>query len=152
MSSAPENVTMDVNVLVELIRDGKVVETRQKHNLVVNNGKADMAKRLVVAPTKLYQYMKLGHSGTAPASSQSTLTSITGTRRTCNTAALSGSRTAKFVRTWTTTNFSATGIREAGLFNQRTSASGTMLARVTFTAIAKTNADTLKITWTVKVV
>lgn len=142
----------EVNVLVEVIRDGKVIKSVEKHNLVVNNGKADMAKRLVVAPTKLYQYMRLGHNGAAAASAQTQITTIvTGSNRTCQTAAMSGSRTAKFIRTWQTTDFSATGIREAGLFNQLTNGAGTMMARVTFTAVNKSSHDTLKITWTIKV-
>ena len=141
-----------MNVLIEVLRDGKVISRREKHNLVVNLGKADMAKRLVVTPTKLYQYMRLGHNGAVASSAQSTITTIvTGSNKTCNTAAMSGSRTAKFVRTWITTDFSATGIREAGLFSQLTNALGTMLARVTFTAVNKSSSDSLKITWTVKV-
>lgn len=140
------------NVVVEVIRDGKVIARREKHNLVVNIGKADMAKRLVVVPTKLYQYMKLGKNNTASISAHTTITTvIAGSNRTCQTAAMSGTRTAKFIRTWQTTDFSATGIREAGLFNQITVGSGTMMARVTFTAVNKTSHDTLKVTWTVKV-
>lgn len=146
-----DGVGVKGHVRLELIRDGVVIDSRENCNLVVNTGKADMAKRLVVAPTKLYQYMKLGKSNTAANSAQTTLTSVAGTRRTCNTAAMSGTRTAKFIRTFTTTNFSATGIEEAMIGNQLTSAAGTMLARVTFTAINKTNSDTLKISWTVKV-
>lgn len=142
----------ELNVLVEVLRDGKVIARRNVHNLVVNGGKADMAKRLVVTPTKLYQYMRLGHNNAAAASAQTTITTIvTGSNRTCNTAAMSGTRTAKFIRTWLTTDFSATGIKEAGIFSQLTNAAGTMLARVTFTAVNKTSHDTVKLTWTVKV-
>lgn len=144
--------TGEANVVVEVVRDGKIIARRVQHNLVVNNGKADLAKRLVVAPTKLYRFMRLGKNPAAVASAQTTITTIvTGSNRTCNTAAISGTRTAKFIRTWATTDFSATGIREAGIFNQLTAGAGTMLARVTFTAVQKTSADTLKITWTVKV-
>lgn len=142
----------EFNVDIEVMRDGKVIARRTRHNLVVNTGKADMAKRLVVTPTKLYQYMRLGKNNTSPNSSQTTITTIvTSSNKTCNTAAMSGTRTAKFIRTWLTTDFSSSGINEAGIFSQLTNGSGTMLARVTFTAINKTNHDTLKITWTVKV-
>jgi hypothetical protein len=142
----------EANVLVEIIRDGKVIASRNKHNLVVNVGKADMAARLVVTPTKLYKYMRLGKNNTAANSAQTTITTIvTGSNRTCQTAAMSGTRTAKFIRTWQTTDFSSSGINEAGIFSQLTNAAGTMLARVTFTAVNKTSHDTLKITWTIKV-
>lgn len=142
----------EFNVDIEIWRDGRVIEKRTNHNLVVNGGKADMAARLVVTPSKLYKYMRLGHNGASPVSAQTTITTIvTASNRTCNTAAMSGTRTAKFIRTWATTDFSATGIREAGLFSQLTNGSGTMLARVNFTAVNKSSHDTLKITWTVKV-
>ncbi len=142
----------EMNVLVEVLREGRVITKREIHNLVVNTGKADLAKRLVVAPTKLYRYMRLGKNNTAANSSQTTITTIvTASNRTCQTAAMSGTRTAKFIRTWATTDFSSSGINEAGIFNQLTNAAGTMLARVTFTAVNKTSSDTLKITWTVKV-
>ena len=151
IESKREN-TDEFNVVIEVIRDGKVISRRTKHNLIVNNGKADMAKRLVVAPTKLYQYMRLGHNNAAPSSAQTTITTIvTGSNRTCNTAAMSGARTAKFIRTWLTTDFSATGIREAGLFNQLTNGAGTMMARVTFTAVAKDGHSTLRVSWTAKI-
>lgn len=146
------NAVGEFNVDVEIWRDGRVIDRRTNHNLVVNTGKADMASRLVVSPTKLMRYMRLGHNGASPVSAQTTITTIvTGSNRTCNTAAMSGGRTAKFIRTWATTDFSATGIREAGLFSQLTNGSGTMLARVNFTAVNKSSHDTLKITWTVKV-
>jgi hypothetical protein len=151
-SSVRDLAAGEFNVVVEVLRDGKVIARRERHNLVVNTGKADMAKRLVVTPTKLYQYMRLGKNNTAPNSSQTTITTIvTSSNRTCNTAAMSGTRTAKFIRTWLTTDFSSSGINEAGIFSQLTNGSGTMLARVTFTAINKTNHDTLRLTWTIKV-
>lgn len=139
------------NVLIEVIKDGRVIATRSAHNLMVNVGKADTAKRLVVAPTKFFKYMRLGKGGTAETSAQSgVLTFVPSSNRTCNTAAMSGTRTAKFTRTWITTDFSATGIREAGIFSQLTNGVGTMLARVTFAPVDKPNTVSLKIIWTVK--
>ncbi len=141
----------EANVLVEVIRSGKVISRREEHNLVVNTGKADMASRLVVSPSKLFRYMRLGKNNTAPVSGQTTITTIvTGSNRTCDSAAMSGTRSAKFVRTWLTTDFSSSGICEAGLFDQITNGLGVMLARVVFTSVNKTASDTLKITWTVK--
>lgn len=152
VESKRELLPGEVNVAVEVFREGKLIARRDIHNLVVNTGKADMASRLVASPSKLFKYMRLGKNNTAPNSSQTTITTIvTGSNRTCQTAAMSGTRTAKFIRTWQTTDFSSSGINEAGIFSQLTNGAGTMLARVTFTAVNKTSHDTLKITWTVKV-
>ena len=140
------------NVVVEVFRDGKLIARRTKHNLVMNTGKAQMAKRLVTAPSTYFQFMRLGTNAAAAASGQTKITTaIASSQRTCDTAAMSGTRTAKFIRTWIGANFSASGICEAGIYDHRTHATGVMLARVTFTAVTKTNSDTLKLTWTVKV-
>ena len=141
----------EVNVHVECYRDGKLLTERRAHNLLTNIGKQEMVSRLIISPTKLFRYMRLGKNSTSPNSDQTTITTIvTGSNRTCDTAAMSGStRTAKFTRTWLTGNFSSVGICEAGIFSQYTPGSGSMLARVTFTAINKSRADSLKISWTV---
>lgn len=141
------------NVKIEVFRDGKLINSRERHNLIVNTGKANMVKRLVVAPTKLYQFMQLGSGVTAPTSGDSGVqTPIASTIKTCETAAMSGARTAKFIKTWGPADFSAASVAEAGLFNQHTSGAGTMLARVVYTAVPKSFADTLKITWTAKII
>ena len=138
------------NVVVEVFRDGKLIARRENHNLVMNVGKAQMAKRLIVTPGTLFKYMRLGTNAAVAASGQTQITTaITSSQRTCNTAAMSGTRTAKFIRTWVGADFSASGICEAGIFDNHDT--GSMLARVTFTAVSKGSSDSLKLTWTVKV-
>ena len=140
------------NVTIELFRDGQAIHTQKRHNTVLNVGKQDLVKRLVTAPTKYYNYMKLGRGSTGSTSAQTGLvgTTIASTNRTCNTAAQVG-RTATFIRTWITTDFSATGVEEAVIGSQKTFAAGTHLCRTTFTTVNKSQSDTFKITWTVKI-
>lgn len=133
---------------IEVFRRGKCIQRMERHNLVVSVGEDFYTQSILPgAPAKKIQYMQLGRGGTAPTSSNTQLaTSITGTRETTDTASPSG-RTGVFVNNWGTSAFSATGVKEAGLFSQLTSGAGTMLARVTFTSTNKTNSDTFKVTW-----
>ncbi len=142
----------EANVLLELLRDGRMIASRRRHNLVVDAGKADMVSRLVVLPTSLYRHMRLGTNGEAPTPEQTSIMAfVPGSNRTCDSAVVSGDRTATMTCTWQPADFAATGIQEAGLFDQLTPDGGTMLARVTFEPVSKSLLDTLKITWTVQV-
>jgi hypothetical protein len=135
---------------LELYRDGQLIHKSTSHNLVVRSGERYAAQAILPnAPTKKIQFMQLGRGGTTPVSGDAALkTVIAGTRAACDTASPSG-RTAIFVHRWTAGEFSATGIREVGLFSQLTNGAGTMFARSVFTARAKNLADTFKITWKV---
>jgi len=142
----------DANVLLEVLRNGHVIASRRRHNLVVDAGKANMVNRLVVLPTSLYRHMRLGTNGEAPTPEQTSLLAfVPGSNRTCESAVMSGERAAVMTCTWQPTDFSATGIQEAGLFDQLGPDGGTMLARVTFDPVSKSLQDTLKITWTIQV-
>ena len=111
-----------------------------------------MAARLLVTPSTLYQFMRLGYNGVTASSAQTQITTvIASSQMACNTAAMSGARTAKLGHTWTGGDFSASGICEAGIFDLISGAGSKMLARVTFTAVDKDSSSTLKITWTIKI-
>lgn len=142
------NVGAEGHLKLELIRDGRVIERREGRNTVVVNGKALLANRAFSSTPAVFQYMQLGKDGTAASSAQTKVltplakTTLSG-RQTAQTMAMSGSRTAKWEHTWTATEFSAAGVQEVGLFNHITTSTGTMMARFVFTAVNKTNADTL---------
>lgn len=153
-------------LLLQVFRDGKEIDRREGHNTIVNTGKGIAANRLFAdqsgATIRKFNWMQLGKSATAANSSQTNiltpLTTVAGTavssrRSTAQTMAMSGSRSAKWQHTWTAGEFSASGIVEAGMFNSKTIAAGSksMLARFVFTAVNKTKADTLKITWVIKI-
>jgi len=142
----------EANVLLEILRDGRVIASRRRHNLVVDAGKTDIASRLVVLPTSLYRHMRLGTDGEAPTPEHTSLLAfVPGSNRTCDSAVMSGDRTATMTCTWQPADFAATGIQEAGLFDQLGPDSGSMLARVTFEPVSKSLLDTLKITWTIQI-
>lgn len=150
------NVGAEGHFKLELIRDGNVIARREGRNTVVVGGKATLANRAFTNTPPVYQYMQLGTGGTAASSAQTNVltplakTTLSG-RQTAQTMAMSGTRTAKWEHTWTAGEFSAAGVREVGLFNALTTSTVGMMARFVFTTVNKTNADTLKITWTLKI-
>jgi len=141
--------------LIQVFREGAEVGRREGRNLVVNTGKNFMAKRLFSNTPAAMNYMQLGKSNGAAASNQTGVqtplakTTLSG-RQAVGTKTMVG-RTAKFEHTWTAGEISVLGLEEAGLFNQMTTNGGIMLARFVYTLVNKTNSDTLKITWTVRV-
>ena len=72
----PASPKTNANVLLEVFREGKLITRREKHNLVVNSGKADMAARLLVTPSTLYQFMRLGYNGVTASSAQTQITTV----------------------------------------------------------------------------
>jgi hypothetical protein len=142
------NVGAEGHFKLELIRDGNVIARREGRNTVTTTGKAVLANRAFSSTPAVYQFMQLGTGGTAASSAQTNVltalakTTLSG-RQTSETMAMSGTRTAKWEHTWTASEFSAAGVREVGLFD--------VMARFVFTTVNKTNADTLKITWTLKI-
>jgi hypothetical protein len=157
-------------VLVQVLRDGQEVSRREGKNTVVQNGMKLLANRSYADSTgstnRRIRYMQLGKGGTAPSSAQTGIrtalaaASLAGRQGVGITAgqgtvAMSGARTAKWEHTWTASEFAANGLREVGLWNTKTTAAGahigTMLARFVFTTVNKTSADTIKITWTLKI-
>jgi hypothetical protein len=150
------NVGAEGHFKLELIRGGNVIERREGRNTVVTSGKALLANRAYSDTPAVYQYMQLGTGTTAASSAQTNLVtplaSATLTaRQTAETIAMSGTRTAKWEHTWTAQEFSAAGVSEVGMFNALTTSSVNMMARFVFTTVNKTQADTLKITWTLKI-
>lgn len=125
--------------------DGRVKETREKHNLIVDTGEQGIADQLIASPTLAKPtHFGVGTSSTAVASTQTALVSETGTRvaftsktRTTNVVTMVGTFAAG----------NGTGaLTEAGIFNASTS--GTMYSRVVFSVINKGASDSLELTWT----
>lgn len=143
-----DNLRFSGEVTVEIFRNGVLVKKVQKKNLVVTTGRKFFMQSIVPAsPTKKVNYISLGRGATAPTASQVGLTTpITSQLVTADTAVASGA-IGIWVHTWTAGEFSATGIKEAGLFTQLTSGAGTMLARVTFTSQNKNLSSVFKLTW-----
>ena len=148
-SLSPDDLAnITANVLVEVIDEaGRVKETREVHNLVVDAGKTHIAAALSSSPPTAMSHMAIGTGTTAPAAGNTAL--VTELDRNALTSRTSASNVVTYVGDWAAGDGTNSAIAEAGIFNA--SSAGTMLARATFTAINKGASDTLKITWTVTV-
>lgn len=172
MSNDHQEITYKVRgeVTVRLVgKDGQVKYEETKKNLVVNGGRTLVARRFLYSATlsvssssvfdPICRYIALGTLATAVSGSQTALSAITSGSNALNPGRLyhpspslgitgTGQSTMQWVKTWSTTEFSA-NIREAGLFN---SPAHSMLSRVVFgSTITKTKSDTLQIRWQINI-
>lgn len=144
---------------IEIIRDGKsgpvVLQRRVVPNLVVNTGKRQLWRQATGLNTNDFDQMRIGTSGAAANSGQTNVISpVTGTLNTVDLATLlSGTRTMQWVISYPSgaSTKSAANIREVVVLNQNTSPGGSALSRSTFTAVNKTTADKLRITYRARV-
>lgn len=145
--------------IVEVLRDGKygpeVIQRRVTPNLVVNTGKRQIWRQATGLNTNDFDQMRIGTSGAAANSGQTNVvTPVTGTINTVDSKTLlSGTRTMQWVISYPSGagTKSASNIREVVVLNQNTSPGGSALSRSTFTAVNKTTADKLRITYRARV-
>ena len=145
--------------IVEVLRDGKngpeVLQRRVAPNLVVNTGKRQLWRMATGLNTNDFDQMRIGTSGAAANSGQTNVISpVTGTINTVDSKTLlSGTRTFQWVVSYASGGGtkSAANIREVVILNQNTSPGGSALSRSTFTAVNKTTADKLRITYRARV-
>lgn len=146
-------------VVVEVIRDGKdgpqVIARRVQHNLVVNTGKRQTWRQASGLNANDWDQFRIGTCGAAASSAQTNVISpVTGTINTADLKTLlAGTRTFQLVVSYPSGggSKSATGIKEVVVLNQNTSPGGSALMRAIFTAVNKTTADKLKITYNVRI-
>lgn len=146
-------------VVVEMIRDGKdgpkVIHREVTHNLVVNTGKKQTWRQASGLNTNDWDQFRVGTCGVAANSGQTNVVSpVTGTLNTADSKSLlSGTRTFQLVVSYPSGggSKSATDIQEVVVLNQNTSPGGSALMRAVFTAVNKTTADKLKITYNVRI-
>ena len=158
-----QNLNDDLNAkgvyIIEVIRDGKtgpeVLERRVVPNLVVNTGKKQIWRMSSGLSSNQFKFLRIGTSGGAAASGNTNVTSpVTGTLRTASLVTLlSGTRTMQWVVSYQSGSGtkSATNIKEVVVMNSHTSPGGSALSRSTFTAVNKTTADKLRITYRARV-
>jgi hypothetical protein len=146
--------------IVEVIRDGKngpeVISRRVAPNLIVNSGKRQLWRIASgIVTTHQFDQMRIGTSAVAANSGQTNVISpVTGTINTVDSKTLlSGTRTMQWVISYPSGAGmkSAANIREVVILNQNTSPGGSALSRSVFTAVNKTTADKLKITYKARV-
>jgi hypothetical protein len=144
-----ENLYLDGQLNIKLIGpDGTVKDERNVHNIVVNNGLAYIAGRMVGTPTAM-SHMGVGTSNTAGAATQTALLGETGTRESAtatNVTTTVTNDTAQYVATFGPNNpATPQALTEAAIFDATTS--GNMLCRTVFAQINKGVEDSLQITW-----
>lgn len=147
-------------VIVELLRDGpdgkpRVLKRVESHNTVVNSGKFQAMRLLVGATSKVYDQIRIGTSGAAVVSNQTNVLSpVAGTLTTVDSTGFSGAtRTYSWVHSYPSGggSISATDIQEVCILREGTSPGGSAWNRSTFTAVTKTTADKLKITYKARI-
>ena len=127
--------------------EGKVRETRQVDNLVVTAGVTYMLARLGASPPAQMGWMGLGTNTVAAAAANTDLGALTGARvalASTTPAAANIVFVANFIA-----GVSTGAITEAGIFNNATAATGTMLCRTVFPVVNKQAGDSITITWTI---
>jgi len=128
-----------------LLRDGRIIDSREIDNLVVNTGLSHIADQLSASPNQsAMSHMAIGTGTTSPAAGDTSLENevarVALESRTDSGASIT--YVAEF-----TAGAGTGAITEAGIFNA--SSGGTMLARNTFAAVNKGSNDTLRIEWTI---
>ncbi|HSG51709.1 MAG TPA: hypothetical protein VLA40_06350 [Rheinheimera sp.] len=131
--------------VVLLDADGKVKQSQDIPNLVVNSGLAFIASRMKDTTDAAMSHMAVGSGTTAAAAGNTALETQIGSRVSLTSTTVTANATA-YVATFAAGT--GTGaITEAGIFNASTS--GTMLCRTVFSVVNKGADDTLQITWTI---
>lgn len=126
-------------------KDGKVKDTREINNLIVNAGLAFITSRMTDATDSVMSHMALGSGTTAASASDTDLGSILGSREALDSTTDSAN-TITYVASFEAGD--ATGaVTEAGIFNASTG--GTMLCRTVFSVVNKQADDTMTVTWTI---
>ena len=127
---------------------GKIKETRDVANLVVNTGLGYITSRMVGTASSVMSHMAVGSNNTAAAAADTDLGNLLGSRKALDSTTISGANNESVVYVGTFNPVEGTGaITEAGIFNASTS--GTMLCRTVFAVVNKAAADTMVITWTI---
>ena len=146
----------DVKITV-FDENGNIIETREGRNLIVNNGKQLLAKRIGGAADAAVTHMAIGTGGAAsetpftpytPAATNTALGTEVAGQRQAVTVTYPATNQVKFTATFTSTNVN-NNVNEVGLFNASTA--GTMFARYCFATIYLKNDITasLQVDWTI---
>ena len=129
-------------------KHGKVKDTREVDNLVVDTGLAFIASRMKDASATAMSHMELGTGTTAAAAGNTALETIISGSRTALTSTTVTSNAVAYVASFAAGT--GTGaVTEAGILNA--SSGGTLLCRTVFSAVNKGASDSMTITWTITI-
>jgi hypothetical protein len=136
------------NVLLEVIRNGQVIDTREIQNMVVDVGLAWCAGALSgdTASPNTMKYIEVGTGTTDPAAGNTTLETPVETRATGTQSRVTVTTTNDtYQAVGTITATAARALTECGMFSA--AADGTMLARTEFAVINLAENDSIQVTW-----
>ena len=129
-------------------KHGKVKDTREVDNLVVDTGLAFIASRMKDASATAMSHMELGTGTTAAAAGNTALeTAISGSRTALTSTTVTSNAVAYVASFAAGTGTGA--VTEAGILNN--SSGGTLLCRTVFSVVNKGASDSMTITWTVTI-
>ena len=129
-------------------KHGKVKDTREVDNLVVDTGLAFIASRMKDASATAMSHMELGTGTTAAAAGNTALETIISGSRTAITSTTVTSNAVAYVASFAAGT--GTGaVTEAGILNG--ASGGTLLCRTVFSVVNKGASDSMTITWTVTI-
>ena len=129
-------------------KHGKVKDTREVDNLVVDTGLAFIASRMKDASATAMSHMELGTGTTAAAAGNTALETIISGSRTALTSTTVTSNAVAYVASFAAGT--GTGaVTEAGILNA--GSGGTLLCRTVFSVVNKGASDSMTITWTVTI-
>lgn len=137
------NLTIDV-----YDENNQVKDQRKVNNLVVAVGKNYIANRMTSNSAVIMSHMSVGGDNTAPTTSDTLLASEMAK------VALDSTTLSSNTVIYTATFPAGTGtgaLKEAGIFNDASANTGTMLCRTRFDVVNKAAGDTIVITWNVAV-
>lgn len=130
-------------------KDGNIKETRDVTNLVVTEGTAFIASRMIGTTQNTMTTMKLGTSNQAPAAGDAGVISAASGESATITSAVSGN-VVTYTATFAAIGSGGTvGIQEAAITNDDTS--DKCLCRVIFDVVNKGADDSMSVTWTVTI-
>jgi len=139
--------------LVKRSPDGKVLDRREIDNVVVEEGKAEVAA-LIIGTGTAYTALAIGLGSAAATTADTALGSelaaddleraeATVTRYTSD----SDNDTAQLVHEWTSGSNGTVAVTECGAFNLVATAAAIMLGRQVFAAVNLASADKLEVTY-----
>lgn len=144
-----ESIYLKGNLEVLLLDEkNQIKDKRNITNLVVAVGKDHIVSRLSANGSAIMSHMSIGSANIAPTTSDTLL--LGETARVALDSASVTNNTIAYVATFPAGTGTGT-IAEAGVFNNPSANSGTLLCRTRFNEVNKAAADTIVITWNVTV-
>jgi len=147
-----DNIKIKGSVKI-VVRDknGKIKETRQKNNLVVNNGLNHILQRMKGTSQNVMSHIALGTGATAVVNNQTGLTSKVGSSKQFDNSfpSITGaSITYQASFTPSSPGDVIGAITEAGIFNS-SSNNALMLCRIVFSPVNMSATDSMLVNWTI---